>query len=222
MDASGTVSPSSPLRVDTARGLARLGVECWGYGVGVPLYLGVLALRALVRVEHTGPGASSRERAPLTCAWHEHTPATMLVLFPATAPTIWMNHPAWYMRPVHLLLRWSGVGSLALGSSGHGGREALERVVEEVRAGACTTLNPDGPRGPARQVRDGVLELAVRTGRPVVALSFRYEGAVRLPTWDRKWFPLPGARVVVSWSAPIEVREETREQARAAIAAALG
>lgn len=215
------MAPETELRVDTARGLQWLAVEAWGHAVGVPLFLSLRALRALVRVEHVGPGAAERQHAAITCAWHEHTPATMLVLFPTRAPTVWLNHPAWYMRPIHLLLRWSGVDTLALGSSGHGGKAALERVVEEVRAGSATFLNPDGPRGPAHTVKDGVLELALRTGRPVCALSFRYRRALRLPTWDRKWFPLPGGVVEVRWSEPIHAHEMARDEARRAIAAAL-
>ena len=48
---------------------------------------------------------------------------------PYAKPYVWMNHPAWYMKGIHLYLRLMGVRALVMGSSGHGGRRALEGVV---------------------------------------------------------------------------------------------
>ncbi len=45
----------------------------------------------------------------------------------------WMQHPSWYMKPVHVLLRLLGVERIILGSTGHSGREAAEHVVEYLR-----------------------------------------------------------------------------------------
>jgi hypothetical protein len=115
-----------------------------------------------------------------------------------------------------------GVRKLVLGSSGHGGRAALAALVPEVRAGLPTFLNPDGPRGPARRVKDGVLELSERTGAPVVPLRIACSRALRLPTWDRKLLPLPGSRVTVTWGDPIRVTSGSREACRAAVARHLG
>lgn len=198
--------------------LSRWATEVYGYSVALPLWLLLGLLRATVRVEHVGRPAVA---PAIVCAWHHHLPATLMVLFPTAAPTIWMNHPAWFMRPVHLFLRWSGVGTLALGSSGHGGRAALEQVIEGVRGGAATFLNPDGPRGPARVVKDGVLDLASRTGQSVTALAFSYRWSVTAPTWDHKVFPLPGGTLRVRWSEPIPVSAHDLEEARQRIGRAL-
>jgi hypothetical protein len=199
------------LRVDTITGWQRLAVTAYGYGVALPAQAALLLARRTIRIEHTG--AVPNDTPAITCAWHEHLPAIFITRFPAQVRTIWLNHPLWVMKPVHLVLGWAGV-ELALGSSGHGGRAALARVIDAVRDGAATFLNPDGPRGPAHVVKDGVLDLAIRTGRPVTALSFSYRGAARLPTWEKKWLPLPGGAITVHFSPPLIVTEETREWAR--------
>jgi lysophospholipid acyltransferase (LPLAT)-like uncharacterized protein len=209
------------IRVDNVRGLRALAVALYGAGVAYPVMALFSLLRSSVRFEHTGTPRPLTDAPPITVAWHEHLPAVFLVCFPARVPTVWMNHPAWVMKPVHVMLRRYGVSEIALGSSGNDGRAALHRIVDAVRSGAATFLNPDGPHGPAHVVKSGVLDLAIATGRPVTALSFRYARAARLPTWDRKWIPLPGGVVEVKWSEPIVVTEANREQARRTIGAAL-
>jgi lysophospholipid acyltransferase (LPLAT)-like uncharacterized protein len=208
-------------RVDNVTGLKWLAVEVFGHATAWLARAAFAIVRATVRVRHEGAVPAPGETRAVTCAWHEHLPAVFVTTFPTSAPTIWMNHPAWYMRPIHLLLDAYGVHELALGSSGHGGRGALAVVIEAVKDGRATFLNPDGPHGPAHVVKDGVLEIARLSGQPVTALSFGYRGAVRLPTWDRKWLPLPFGAVVVRWSAPLDVGALDREAARAALAAAL-
>ena len=134
----------------------------------------------------------------------------------------WMNHPIWYMRPVHVVLARNGVTKLALGSSGHDGQAALARLVGWLADGCATALAVDGPGGPARVVKRGALELAVRTGLPIVAIRFEYSRALRLPGWDRKWMPVPGSHVAVVESAPLIVRRSNFESQRARLKALLG
>jgi len=205
----------------------RVDAVPWPYAPLVRLYgwlgavvLGLLwgVLRLTVRVEHVGrpPGFDSGPH--VECAWHE----TLLPYFVAAMPYprayVWMNHPLWTMRPVHLFLRWMRVRKLVLGSSGHGGKAALAALIPEVRRGLPTFLNPDGPRGPAKKVRDGVLLLSEGAGAPVVALRIECSRALRLPTWDGKLMPLPLSRVTVTYGEPLLVTGGNREECRQAIA----
>jgi lysophospholipid acyltransferase (LPLAT)-like uncharacterized protein len=193
----------------------------WGAASAALLVLLWGLLKLTVRVEHVGR-AEDEAGAAITCAWHAFLLPYFVACLPYPRPYVWMNHPAWYMKPIHLFLRWMGVRELVLGSSGHGGRAALAALIPKVAAGAPTFLNPDGPHGPARQVRDGVLELALGAGRPVVALRFELSRGLRLPTWDRKWVPLPFSRMRVVYTRVDAVTFETREARRAEIARALG
>ncbi len=194
----------------------------------VLLYGGVMAalmvllwglLKLTVRVRHHHRPPDFGQRQTIDCAWHESLLPYFVAGLPYAKPYVWMNHPAWYMKGIHLYLRLMGVRALVMGSSGHGGRRALEGVVTllQQQPGSSTFLNPDGPYGPAHRVKDGVLDLAQRTGAPVVALRLRCHHAWRGPTWDRKFVPLPFSRLDVVYSPAWHVTPDNREAVRAAI-----
>ncbi len=195
--------------------------------LGGTLGAGLLALlwgllKLTVRVRHAGRPGDDVAVSSIECAWHEFLLPYFLVRMPYPRPYVWMNHPAWFMKPIHVLLGWMGVQELILGSSGHGGRAALAALIPSVRAGKPTFLNPDGPYGPAHRVKDGVLDLSVATGVRVLAMRFEHSAAIRLPTWDRKLIPLPFSRVEVFYTTIDAVRPDTRDSSRAAIGRALG
>jgi lysophospholipid acyltransferase (LPLAT)-like uncharacterized protein len=210
--------PANVWRVDTVPWPFSALVRLYGWLTAALLGLLWGALKLTVRVEHVGRPPGFGEGSHIACAWHEALIPYFVAAMPYPRPHVWMNHPLWIMKGVHVFLGWMGVSKLVLGSSGHGGRAALEALVPEVRAGLPTFLNPDGPHGPARRVKDGVLLLSESTGVPVVALRIACSRALRLPTWDRKLLPLPGSRVTVTYREPIVVTRAGREACRAAIA----
>ncbi len=95
-----------------------------------------------------------------------------------------------------------GLGA-ARGSSSRGGREALRDVGAMMNAGApFTGLTVDGPRGPWRQVKPGVVVLARRLEMPLVPASFSTTRPRLLRSWDRMVLPRPFSRVVVRYGTP--------------------
>jgi lysophospholipid acyltransferase (LPLAT)-like uncharacterized protein len=91
----------------------------------------------------------------------------------------------------------------ARGSSSAGGREAL-REVERIMAESApfAGLTVDGPKGPWRQVKPGVVLLARRLGVPLVPASFSCRRPKLLSSWDRMVLPKPFTRVVVAYGEP--------------------
>jgi lysophospholipid acyltransferase (LPLAT)-like uncharacterized protein len=193
-------------------------VRLYGWLSGAILFLWWASLKLTVRVVHVGRPPECDVGPHVACAWHEALLPYFAAAMPYSRPHVWMNHPLWYMAGVHRFLRWMGVARLVLGSSGHGGRAALAALAPEVRAGLPTFLNPDGPHGPARRVKDGVLLLSEESGAPVIPLRFSFSRALRLPTWERKLVPLPFSTVTVTYGAPLRVTAATREACREAIA----
>ena len=177
-----------------------------------------LLLKCTVRVSHVGRPDDYAQRSFIECSWHAGLLPYFVGAMPYTKPYAWMNHPAWYMKGVHLFLGWMGVGHLALGSSGNGGRAALNQLVPMLQQGASTFINPDGPYGPAHVVKNGVLELAQRSGLPVLAIRVTCSRTLRMPTWDRKFFPLPGSRITFEYSVPMVVTDTSFEAVRGQIA----
>ncbi len=173
-------------------------------------------LKSTVRVVHIGIPEGYSARQTIDCAWHDSLLPYFIGAMPYAKPYVWMNHPAWYMKGIHLFLLWMGVQRLALGSSGHGGKAALSQLLGMLGNGAAasTFLNPDGPYGPAHVVKNGVLDLSQHSGLPVLAIRVVCSRAVRLPTWDRKWVPLPGSQISFFYSPLMEVGQSTREEIR--------
>ncbi|WP_425613438.1 lysophospholipid acyltransferase family protein [Anatilimnocola sp. NA78] len=82
------------------------------------------------------------------------------------------------------------------GSSKRGGVQAMREMLREARE-SCVAITPDGPKGPALEVKEGVAYLASRSGAPVIAVGCAYSWAMRMRSWDRLYLPLPCSRVVV-------------------------
>jgi len=99
----------------------------------------------------------------------------------------------------------------ARGSSTRGGGEAMLGMLEWSEEGRLLAFTPDGPRGPAGRVKPGLAWVASRTGWPVVPVASAANRAWVFRSWDRFRVPVPFARVVVSYGAPVQVPADLRE-----------
>jgi lysophospholipid acyltransferase (LPLAT)-like uncharacterized protein len=100
--------------------------------------------------------------------------------------------------------RMLGYGAVR-GSSSKGAARALLGAVRELQTGRSVAFTPDGPRGPRRELKPGVVAAAQRGGAVIVPIHARADRAWRLDSWDRFLIPKPGARVTVSYGRPFEV-----------------
>jgi len=91
------------------------------------------------------------------------------------------------------------------GSSSRGGVRALLALAREVNAGAVGAHLVDGPRGPAGEVKPGIILLAARTGAVIVPIYLTARWRLEARSWDRMQIPLPWSRLDGRYSDPIEV-----------------
>jgi lysophospholipid acyltransferase (LPLAT)-like uncharacterized protein len=66
-------------------------------------------------------------------------------------------------------------------------------------------ITPDGPRGPRRQLKPGVVMIASQSGLPIVPVGIGLVKAWRFASWDRFALPIPGSTMVGVVGAPIIV-----------------
>jgi lysophospholipid acyltransferase (LPLAT)-like uncharacterized protein len=104
------------------------------------------------------------------------------------------------------------------GSSQRGGEVGLLGVVRAVIAGNIVALTPDGPRGPAEQVKPGIVAAAQHANVPIIPAGAQPARAWWLPSWDRFCIPRPFTRIEVVYGPPITVGGG-KEGLRAGIAA---
>ncbi len=107
-------------------------------------------------------------------------------------------------RIVGVAARLRGV-ELVEGSSTRGGLTAYRNLLQRLRRGQSVCITPDGPRGPAKEVKAGVLHLAWLSGCAVVPVGLALSRRRRLGSWDRSVLPLPFGRVVLALGAPVYV-----------------
>ena len=69
-------------------------------------------------------------------------------------------------------------------------------------------ITPDGPRGPRRELKPGVVMIASQSGLPIVPVGIGFVRAWRFGSWDRFALPLPGSTLVGVVGAPIHVPRE--------------
>jgi lysophospholipid acyltransferase (LPLAT)-like uncharacterized protein len=104
------------------------------------------------------------------------------------------------------------------GSSSRRGAQALRELVSWSRRGYDLGLTPDGPRGPACIVQEGVTALAQLTGKPIVPISWCLSRKRVLKSWDRFQIPLPFSLCLVRLAPPVTIPRDTsaklREQLR--------
>ena len=91
------------------------------------------------------------------------------------------------------------------GSSTRGASRALLGAVRELREGRAVAFTPDGPRGPRRELKPGVVAAAQRGGGVIVPIHAEASRAWRLHSWDRFMIPRPAARVTIRYGRPFEV-----------------
>ena len=119
------------------------------------------------------------------------------------------------------LLRWLGYSASPRGSSTRGGASALRGLIRIVKGGTSISIQPDGPRGPARHAKEGVVALARLTGAEIVAISFSASPCIRFRSWDGTLLPLPFAKVVCEFGVRFSVEREASPEVEEEVLLAL-
>ncbi len=91
------------------------------------------------------------------------------------------------------------------GSAKKRGKEALEDMKDILRQGGIAAIVVDGPRGPAREVKAGVVELARFCQVPIVPIAFLPGNEWIVPTWDRTRIPKPFSRCITASTVPVHI-----------------
>lgn len=97
------------------------------------------------------------------------------------------------------------------GSSSRGGRAAFRTLLQAAKEPVDLAITPDGPRGPRHQLKEGVVQLARLTARPVIPMAFVCSRGHRFASWDRFLLPFPFCRGILSYGAPLFYASEETE-----------
>jgi hypothetical protein len=150
---------------------------------------------ATLRIHSNRPMVDDSDGGRIIVLWHEWLFVSGLV------------GRRYFPRPINALISTSKDGGWLVaffrmmglravrGSSSKRGAAALMTLTRVVKGGEHAGVTPDGPKGPARVCKPGVVALAKLTGRPIIVMGLAYRRCVRLGNWDRFALPLPFSRV---------------------------
>jgi len=98
-------------------------------------------------------------------------------------------------------IRGSRADEKSLGDKG--GASAFRDMVRWLKGGGGIAITPDGPKGPAQVMSEGVPLLARMTGAPVLLVGIACNPCKRARSWDQTVFPLPFGRAAMVWDGPL-------------------
>ena len=120
------------------------------------------------------------------------------------------------------LIRGAGAGKR---NRNRGGATAVRETLRALESGASVVMTADVPPGPARRAGIGIVTIAARSGRPVVASAVATSRYVKLSTWSAFTINLPFSKMAHVVGEPIFVPDtedsDELEKARQAIERAL-
>lgn len=183
----------------------------YGLLAGFLMYVTFWLFRVTQRVKYIGKENLASSPNHIYAFWHENLPIHFTTNLRIREPQIWLQHPALFMKPIHVCVKLMGIKELAYGSSGNKGKVALERVNHQLRNGYSTMINPDGPAGPPKKLKSGVLIMAKETGVPIIPVTMDASPKWILNTWDSKKQPLPFSRIIVRFHEPIYIKHDFDE-----------
>lgn len=79
-----------------------------------------------------------------------------------------------------------------------GGTQAFRDGLRQLKIGALA-ITPDGPRGPVREMAEGLPLLAKLSRVPVLFIGMSCNPAIRLNSWDKAVLPLPFGKGAIVW-----------------------
>jgi lysophospholipid acyltransferase (LPLAT)-like uncharacterized protein len=97
-----------------------------------------------------------------------------------------------------LLKKWNY--KVSRGSSSKGGKKALNDLIKAARNEYSIVITPDGPRGPAMEIKNGALIVSHETGIPVIPVKINYATKKILSkSWDKFEIPYPFSKCEVTF-----------------------
>lgn len=129
----------------------------------------IRALNATLRVRHVRAEIIDGSPRYILAFWHAHL---LLMLHSRyRKPIMTMISQSKDGEYIARVFDWYGVES-ARGSSTRGGGAAFRELIRQARDGKNIAFTPDGPTGPARIAKDGVVLAAQMTGFPIIPVAF--------------------------------------------------
>jgi hypothetical protein len=177
----------------------------------VIVFVGVALVRALfktcrLRAEPEVPGVNpyetTGENRYLYCVWHDQIVLTVFSGRPKNMAGLVSGHQdGSYLADAMKLV---GIAAVR-GSSKRGGSRAMGELLQRVRK-YHVAITPDGPRGPRRKLKAGIVFLASHSGRGIIPSVYACRRGWRIQgSWTDMLMPWPFTTIYATGGPPFVV-----------------
>lgn len=94
-----------------------------------------------------------------------------------------------------------------------GGKQAAEEMTEILKTKIPGAVTVDGPKGPAKKVKPGIITMAKKAGIPIIPYSPIAKSYWEFNSWDKFRLPKPFSIIDVYYGDPIDVSQMEMEEA---------
>ena len=88
---------------------------------------------------------------------------------------------------------------------------SLKNIFKLVKEKEYIGITPDGPRGPNKEVSEGIIKLASALEIPIIACGFWSSKNFKLKSWDSFLITLPFSKCCFVWQKPLYIPKNTNE-----------
>jgi len=151
------------------------------------------------------------------CMWHDHIVMAVFSLRTWNlAGLISQHRDGGYLADSVLI---AGIQPVR-GSTSRGGMEAVREILS--LPDYHLAMTPDGPRGPRRSMKEGIVYIASRSGRPIVPMALLADRCWSFPgSWTNMLIPKPFSKVLLITGTPIQLPDDLPREEMAAWAGLL-
>lgn len=148
------------------------------------------------------PYAGTGSKRYLYCIWHDQLMMTIFSGRPQQMAGLVSRHQdGSYLAESMKLV---GIEPVR-GSTRHGGAKAMRQMLD-VTEQLHIAITPDGPRGPRREIKNGIVFLASHSERLIIPTAYLCKRCWKFQgSWTDMMIPKPFTRIVVVGGTPFKV-----------------
>lgn len=137
------------------------------------VYLFLLLLWATVKVEHVNKERMEEVRKEagslIACFWHGRLLLMPFAVKGVKAKVLISRHRDGEF--IARVIRFFGLGTVR-GSHRKGGVASIREMIAAVKEGWNIAITPDGPKGPRYKIKEGLVELARISRKPILPVTY--------------------------------------------------
>jgi lysophospholipid acyltransferase (LPLAT)-like uncharacterized protein len=169
-------------------------------------YLFLLILKATIKIEHANREAIEpfwqRGESYLACFWHGRLLAMPFAYKGCRIKVLISRHGDGEF--ISRIVGYFGIEAVR-GSSRRGAMSSAREILGELKQGTSIAITPDGPKGPRYRIKQGIIEMARVTQKPIIPVTYSANRKKVFASWDRFVLPYPFSKVLFLWGDPVYV-----------------